>query len=444
MTPRWLPPLLAACLFSPAGLHAQTALSAPPELRPAVPYSEPPAVPTASSVYPAPLSSVPAQPASPGPLTLEQALERASAGSFSLSAAARDIDIAEGEAIQAALRPNPEVSTSLEDTRRDSRVATAQLGLPIELGGKRAARMTAADASRNLARADVNVARAQVRAEVIGAYFAVLIAQERIRLAQASVDLARQGSRVAGRRVEAGKISPVEATKAGVEQANAELALEEGRAALHVARDGLLSLWGTAAQPFGEVSGALEALPERPPIESLLQALADSPDVLAAQRVSERLRAQVDVERTLRYPDVTVNVGARRNNELGLTQALVGVSIPLPVFNRNQGNLYQALSRADQARDQEQVLAARLGFELRRASAALVVSRDSAVTLRSAILPAAQQAYDAATRGFEAGKFSFLEVLDSQRTLFQARARYLDLLANAYSAAATIDRILGR
>ena len=64
--------------------------------------------------------------------------------------------------------------------------------------------------------------------------------------------------------------------------------------------------------------------------------------------------------------------------------------------------------------------------------------------MRTAILPAAQQAYDAATRGFEAGKFSFLEVLDSQRTLFQARARYLDQLANAYQAAATIDRILGR
>ncbi|GGX17093.1 outer membrane protein CzcC [Pigmentiphaga litoralis] len=434
MTPWWLPPLLAACSMFPAHTYAQLAPPAPA------------AVPDAlSTVLP---GTPPAQAASPlippEPLTLAQALARASAGSFFLSAAARDIDIAEGEAIQAATRPNPEVGTSMEDTRSSSRITTAQIGLPIELGGKRAARMTAADASRDLARAQFNVARAQLRAEVIGAFFAILIAQERIRLAQASVDLASQGARIAGRRVEAGKISPVEATKAGVEQANAELALAEGRAALQVARDGLVSLWGNAAMPFGDVGGVLDHLPERPSIEALLQALADSPDVVASQRESDRLRAQVDVERTRRYPDVTFNVGARRNNELGLTQAVVGVSIPIPVFDRNQGNLYQALSRADQARDQQQVLAARLGFELRRASAALTVSRESAGTLRTAILPAAQQAFDAATRGFEAGKFSFLEVLDSQRTLFQARARYLDQLANAYQAAATIDRILGR
>ena len=422
MTPWWLPPLLAACSIFPAHTNAQPALPAP--------------------------AAVPAQALTPlissEPLTLAQALERASAGSFFLSAAARDIDIAEGEAIQAATRPNPEVGTSMEDLRQSSRITTAQIGLPIELGGKRAARMTAADASRDLAQAQFNVARAQLRAEVIGAFFAILIAQERIRLSQASVDLASQGARIAGRRVEAGKISPVEATKAGVEQANAELALAEGRAALQVARDGLISLWGNAATSFGDVGGVLDDLPARPPLPALLQALADSPDVVASQRESDRLRAQVDVDRTRQYPDVTFNVGARRNNELGLTQAVLGVSIPIPVFDRNQGNLYQALSRADQAGDQQQALAARLGFELRRASAALTVSRESADTLRNAILPAAQQAYDAATRGFEAGKFSFLEVLDSQRTLFQARARYLDQLANAYQAAATIDRILGR
>ncbi|MNN92101.1 Cobalt-zinc-cadmium resistance protein CzcC precursor [compost metagenome] len=60
------------------------------------------------------------------------------------------------------------------------------------------------------------------------------------------------------------------------------------------------------------------------------------------------------------------------------------------------------------------------------------------------MLPAAQRAYQAATQGFEAGKFSYLEVLDAQRTLFQARIRYLGVVANAWQAATTIDRILGR
>ncbi|WP_420223877.1 TolC family protein [Pigmentiphaga litoralis] len=241
MTPWWLPPVCAACMIFPARVVAQ--------LAPSVPAATQNAAPAAVPLIPS------------EPLTLAQALERASAGSFFLSAAARDIDIAEGEAIQAATRPNPEVGTSMEDTRHASRVTTAQIGLPIELGGKRAARMTAADASRDLARAQFNVARAQLRAEVIGAFFAILIAQERIRLSQASVDLASQGSRIAGRRVEAGKISPVDATKAGVEQANAELALAEGRAALQVARDGLVSLWGNAPTAFGDVGACSMTCP---------------------------------------------------------------------------------------------------------------------------------------------------------------------------------------
>lgn len=72
------------------------------------------------------------------------------------------------------------------------------------------------------------------------------------------------------------------------------------------------------------------------------------------------------------------------------------------------------------------------------------MSRSSAQALKATVLPAAERAYDAATRGFEAGKFDFLNVLDAQRTLFQARIRYLGVLARAYQAATTIDRIIGR
>ena len=86
----------------------------------------------------------------------------------------------------------------------------------------------------------------------------------------------------------------------------------------------------------------------------------------------------------------------------------------------------------------------RLANELQQATRQLSVSRTSADSLKDTVLPAAQQAYEAATRGFEAGKFNFLDVLDAQRTWFQARVRYLGVVANAYQAATTIDRILGR
>ena len=143
-------------------------------------------------------------------------------------------------------------------------------------------------------------------------------------------------------------------------------------------------------------------------------------------------------------PPAAVSVGAKRDNELGRTQAIVGITIPLPLFDRNQGATYEALRRAEKASDDYQAARIRVLTELQQASNQLSVASTSARTLKSTVLPAAQQAYEAATRGFEAGKFGFLDVIDAQRSLLQARARYLTALATSNQAATAIDRLLGR
>ncbi|MFX9131451.1 TolC family protein, partial [Acinetobacter baumannii] len=91
-------------------------------------------------------------------------------------------------------------------------------------------------------------------------------------------------------------------------------------------------------------------------------------------------------------------------------------------FDRNQGNLQEALSRTEKARDEYTATEIRLGNELAQAHERVLAARQEAELLRQDILPGAQSAYDAATTGFELGKFSFLDVLDAQRTLFQAKS----------------------
>ncbi|RYF36700.1 MAG: TolC family protein, partial [Comamonadaceae bacterium] len=86
----------------------------------------------------------------------------------------------------------------------------------------------------------------------------------------------------------------------------------------------------------------------------------------------------------------------------------------------------------------------RLASEVQQASSRLTVTRTSLATLQNTVLPAAQSAYEAATKGFEAGKFGFIDVLDAQRALLAARSRYLNTLAAAYQAATAIDRIVGQ
>ncbi|WP_427307913.1 TolC family protein [Cupriavidus sp. H39] len=419
-------------LLLPLGLAA--ALSSP---FPGVAQTPPAAV----APPPAPAPAGAPQPAET--LTLETALALAEAGSFTLSAAGKELDATEGDLIQARVRPNPELAVSMEDTRKASRSTTGQVNLPLELGGKRAARIGLAERGRELAQAELGGTRAELRAAVIARFFGVLVAQERVRLAEGSVGIASQAAAAAGRRVAAGKVAPLEATRARVEQANAELELAEATGALQTARQALAALWGDTVPGFAQAQGDLDALPSRPAPAALQAALEDSP-LLAASRLSaQRSRAEVAVQRSRQYPDVTVSLGAKRDNEANRNMAVLGVAIPLPLFDRNQGNLYAALRRADRAQDAHAATRVRLQGELQQASTQLSVSRAAAQTLQASVLPAAEQAYAAAARGFEAGKFNFLDVLDAQRTLFQARIRYLDVLARTYDAAASIDRILG-
>jgi len=378
------------------------------------------------------------------PLTLERALELATTHSPAIAAARHEVEASDGAIRQAGAWRNPELSTSIEDTRRETRTTTATINLPVELGGKRAARGSAADRARDVAQAQLSDAQAQVRASVIAAYFATLVAQERFKLATNSADLAERGAEAVARRVAAGKVSPVDETRARVDQANTQLEAAEAGAELQSARRTLAALWGDYEPAFTAVQGDIAATPTRASHAELAQQLDASPALMTSRLEADRRRALIEVERSKATPDMTVSLGAKRNNELGLTQAVIGVSIPLPLFDRNQGAIYEAGKRAQRADDEYQLARARALTDLQQASSQLAVARTSLQVLQSTVLPAAQRAYDAARQGFEAGKFGLLDVLDAQRALLQARTRYLNTLSAAYQAATAIDRLLGR
>ncbi len=212
---------------------------------------------------------------------------------------------------------------------------------------------------------------------------------------------------------------------------------------LATARKRLAATWGNPSPRFERAEGPVETLPALPALADLTTRLANAPSLLRARLEVNRRQALAQVERTRRIPDVTASLGAKRNEELGRNQAIFGISIPIPVFDRNQGNLLEALRRTDKARDELTAAEVRLGGELAQAHERLNAARQELDSLQKDILPGAQSAYDAATKGFELGKFSFLEVLDAQRTLLQAKSQYLRALSEGHRAAAEIERVLG-
>lgn len=377
-------------------------------------------------------------------ITLTDALNLALNANPEIAVASRERTAIEGARVQAAARPNPTVSALLEDTRNATRQTTILLEQPIELGDKRAIRMLAADARYDAASVSLEVKKSEIQANVSVAFYEVLAAQERLRLAQSSLDVAKQAREAVSKRVQAGKISPVEETKSRVAEASVKIEANRASSILTSARKRLTGLWGNPLPRFQIAEGQVEDIPEAMPLDNLTAMLDSSPNIQRAKLEISTRQALANIENSKRTPDLTVSVGAKRNEELGLNQAVLGVSIPIPVFDRNQGNLQEALSRTDKAKDELTALRIQQETLLAEAYERLTSARQSVETLKLDILPGAQSAFDAATKGFEFGKFGFLDVLDAQRTLVQAKSQYIDALLEANQAMSDIERILGK
>ena len=399
------------------------------------------ALPAAQDNHPAVKSGLQSEAATI--LTLQKAIDLALDSNLDLAVARREIEATQGQVIQGQARPNPELAYSLEDQRAATRTQSVQINLPVEMGGKRAARITAAERGRDIAVEELNLRRVEIRAAVVAAFFDTLAAQERAALAQASVDLAIRATDAVAKRVAAGKVSPVEETKARVAEAGVRVELAQAQSEQRSARARLASLLGASPPQFTQLSGSVDDLPVVPSLDDIQQRLSASSALRRAQLEVERRRSLADVERSKQTPDVTVSLGVKRPNELARNQLMLGVSVPLPLFDRNQGNLLEALKREDKARDELQALNLRLSTEVLQARERLTLVRGEIDVLQREVLPGAKSAYDAATVGFGYGKFNFLEVLDAQRTYFAAQSQYLKALAEAHRAAADMDRVIG-
>lgn len=376
-------------------------------------------------------------------LTLDDALRTAREHNPQLAAVRWGGDIAAGERIQAGVLPNPELSWEVEDTRRDTQTTTVTLSQPIELGGKRGARIELAERGQGLAALELERQDNALRADVTAAFHDAARAQEQLALAGQSLRLTERGLQVVQGRVRAGTASPIEATRAQVQVSQMRLEQQRAEQAVSVAHQNLATAMGIARIDFEQVEPAIRGLPPVPSAERLLARLAQTAELRLASQQIDQSEAALGVARSQRIPDLTLSVGSQYDRAERERVNVLGVSVPLPLFDRNQGNVLAAARRADQARDLRNDTELRVRGEVLQALAQWRTAGHEVSAFEGSILPAAQQAVDAATRGFERGKFGFIDVLDAQRTLVEARTQYLAAQASGTEAQARLQRIFG-
>jgi len=285
-------------------------------------------------------------------LSLSDSLDLALKANPDIAVAIREREAIDGVKVQAATRPNPFVSTSIQDTRSATRQIYLQFNQEIELGDKRTARMEAADAFYSKADAELATKKAEIHANVVLAFYELLVAQERVTLAKSSVVVAESALDAASKRVKAGKSSPVEQTKSTVAAASAKIELVQAMTQLNNSRKRLSALWGDNAPSFERATGEVATIPEISSLSNLQSLIDSAPSVKLAKLEIDARKAMTRIERSRAIPNITISAGVVNNQEIGLNQALFGLSIPIPVFDRNQGNVQEAASRTFKAEDE--------------------------------------------------------------------------------------------
>lgn len=385
-----------------------------------------------------------------GVLTLRQALELALLQSPELAASSHGVRAAEGNVRQAGALPNPAMEVLAEEfggseSRQGYAAAktTVWLTQPVELGGKRGKRRRAARSEARLAGWEYEAKRLDVLTLTKKAFVDVLLAQGQLALAESLLVLAEDVRKAAAARVNAGKVPPLEETKAGVEVATARIARERAKRELDTARQRLATSWGGTMPVFKEARGELDAVRNVPPVEKLSALLDDTPEVARWNDAVALGKESLAMAKAQRIPDLGVIAGISRFEADGAYAGNAGLSLPLPLFDRNAGGILAAKHQATRAAYEQRAARLRATTALVEAHNRLQTARAEALAIKAELLPGAQQAFEAAQTGYREGKFGHLEVLDTQRTLGDAQVRYLDVLAAYHKAAADVERLTG-
>lgn len=379
-------------------------------------------------------------------LTLEEALRRGIASAPVLAQARAGIDAERGRLAQARSFPNPEAVIEAENfagnrgfSGFDGAEVTVSIEQPIELGGKRAARVAAGRFGLEAAEVRANLARLDFEAAIRRAYAQAAATQERVSIARGESETAEEIYGAVAKLVTAGREPPLREVRARVEQATTRAAALTAAREYEAARRQLAAMVGGSDGAF-TVDAAVLYRPVSP------QAVGDvvSADVTLASLEAERARAQVRIERAGRISDPRLTGGVRRLEAEDATALVAGVALPLPLFNRNGGNIAAA---AAEARRAEAALAqAEIEARARAANArgALETALAQSETFASAVIPAAEEGLRIARLGYAAGKFPYIELLEAQRALSAARRQRVDAALEVARASADLDRAVGR
>src|SRR3546814_214194 len=361
----------------------------------------------------------------PARLTLAQAMEEADARSPRVVAAEAEVEAARGRQRQAGYRYNPTLNVDVENfsgtgpySGFNGLETTVSVNQRIDVGGRRRARMTLADAELLAAQYRLEIARADLALDVRNQFAAAVAARDSLALARENETRARELVRVAQAMVDTGNEPPLRAfrAKAALVQATAELRTAEVEEI--TGRRSLAALLGATVPPAELLDGDLSV----PPVS--IDELATL-DVRLAETEKLIAEARLQGQRADGRLDPSVGLGMRQLRETGDRALIANVSVPLPVFDRNRGNISAARSDVAAAIARRENAVVNAQAEIGNAQAELEAAEARLGALEGSGIEQAREGVRLAELSYRAGKSSLVEYIDAQQAYAATQAELI-------------------
>ena len=389
-------------------------------------------------------------------------VRRALASNAELAAARLDIERARARLSQAGLRPNPTLDFEQTTGRFTGAAGESEvsvgLAVPLELGGKRRRRIELARAEFEAAGAEVADRERRLANEVRASYAEALASIRELGTLEELNNIDLQTTRFIQARVNEGETAPIELNqlRVEVERLRSRRALVEGRLQASLLK--LKSLTGVPANELVRLREDIASPGLAPPPTSLEGAtdiaLRSRPDLKLARLNVEVAQAGLRLARSYAVPDVTAftkysqgrsvfddtPVGVLTDRDKLVT---FGVSVGIPIFNRNQGAKAEATAAINQAQRRFEFVEAIVRSEVQSAFARYEAARTAVSTFEQGVIPRSTENIRTIRAAYQIGAFSITDLLVEQRRLVDAQREFTEALAEQYRALADIQAAIG-
>ena len=386
--------------------------------------------------------------ASAADLTIDECVRIALVQNPELSAHRQRIEAATGLAIQARLWPNPELEISAEDfSPHNGGFSSSQnligLSQTIPFPGKK--RLDSQIGQKEISAAEWEYLEREIELvrDVKLAFYRVMAAEKRVSVSSEFVDLAKSLSDTARKRMEAGGATDQERLRSEIELERAEVGSIEARRDLLETRKNLGRLLGQPRDALGPLIGELESTAMVAGLDHARElVLGRHPSLRAAMANRDRAALELRRAKLEPWPDATFGVAGGRDEGQNETLMEFRVSIPLPLFDRAQGRRRETRALAEIARYDLTAAEQQLIQEFDVLEARWQAAQEQVDMYRTRILPKSTDAMRLVQQGFEAGKFGFIDLVDTQRTATETRLTYYEKLLELNETQAEFDALL--